>query len=157
MPDQYLSQIGINAPVALFIAPEYCATLWHGSPYDRAAVAWRADKFGYRANSGGNSAEQKRASEISRQVHHWHGRALNRKRLLCSESQKQKSEAHEAKVRLDHARAMNLEIDTAARQVMEAPIPGKYRISFEDLTKACSTAIALLAGEKQRAAGADND
>ena len=68
------------------------------------------------------------------------------------ESQKQKAEAHEAKVRLDNARAMNLEIDTAARQVMEAPIPGNYRISFEELTKACSTAIALLVGEKQRAA-----
>jgi hypothetical protein len=39
---------------------------------------------------------------------------------------------------------------------MEAPIPGNYRISFEELTQACSTAISLLVGEKQRAAEAGN-
>ena len=72
------------------------------------------------------------------------------------ESQKQKAEAHEAKVRLDNARAMNLEIDTAARQVMEAPIPGNFRISFEELTHACSTAISLTVTQKQQAAEANN-
>jgi hypothetical protein len=88
------------------------------------------------------------------------------------ESQKQKTAALEAQVRLAHARATNLEIDSAARQVieaqtaqrvpphntgiraamsgpfctcpLEAPLSGNFHISLEDLTKACSTAIGLL-------------
>jgi hypothetical protein len=75
----------------------------------------------------------------------------SRKEEIGFESQKREIEAHEANVRLANARAMNLEIDTAARQVMEAAIPGNFRISFEELTKACTTSIALLVGEKQRA------
>jgi hypothetical protein len=51
---------------------------------------------------------------------------------------------------------MNLEIDIAARQVMETPVPAKFHISFEELTKACRTAISLLAGEKHSEMGAAN-
>jgi hypothetical protein len=65
------------------------------------------------------------------------------------ESQKRQQEAHEARVRLTHAKAQNLEIDTACRQVMEAPIPGNTKIGFEQLTHACSTAIATMVYENQ--------
>jgi hypothetical protein len=82
-------------------------------------------------------------------------RKTKQKEEIGFESQKRKAESHQAKVRLDNARALNLEIDTAARQVMEAPVPGNFRISFEELTKACSTAISLLVGEKHRQMEAD--
>jgi hypothetical protein len=72
-----------------------------------------------------------------------------RKDEIGFESQKQRQESHEARVRLTHARACNLEIDTAARQVMEAPLPGNTRIPFEELTKACSIAIATVVYENQ--------
>jgi hypothetical protein len=50
---------------------------------------------------------------------------------------------------------VNLEIDAACRKVMEAPIPGTTTIPFEDLAKACSTAIAnLVYQSQQKAAGA---
>jgi len=59
------------------------------------------------------------------------------------ESQKRAQEAHEAKIRLAHAKAGQLEVDSACRQVMEAPLPGKTKLSFAQLTAACSEAIAL--------------
>jgi hypothetical protein len=72
------------------------------------------------------------------------------------ESQKRQRESHEARVRLAHARSVNLEIDAACRKVMEAPIPGNTTIPFEDLAKACSTAIANLVYQNQhQAAGAE--
>jgi hypothetical protein len=71
------------------------------------------------------------------------------------ESQKRQKESHEARVRLAHARSVNLEIDAACRKVMEAPIPGTTTIPFEDLAKACSTSIAnLVYQNQQKAAGA---
>jgi hypothetical protein len=71
------------------------------------------------------------------------------------ESQKRRLESHEARVRLAHARSVNLEIDAACRKVMEAPIPGNTTIPFADLAKACSTAIAnLVYQNQQNAAGA---
>lgn len=70
------------------------------------------------------------------------------------ESQNQKQEAHEAKVRLTHARAQNLEIDTACRQAMEVPLPGNYRISFEQIAHACSIAISSLVSQQQAQAQA---
>jgi hypothetical protein len=63
------------------------------------------------------------------------------------ESQKRQQEAHAARVRLAHAKAQNLEIDTACRQAMEVPIPGNTKIGFEQLTHACSTAIQTLVNE----------
>jgi len=58
-------------------------------------------------------------------------------------------ESQTAKTRLANARAQNLEIDTACRQTMEAPLPGNYRISFEQIAKACSTAISILVSQQQ--------
>ena len=60
------------------------------------------------------------------------------------ERQNQKAENLEARTRLAHAKAQTIEINSACRQVMDAPIPGTHKLSFEDLTKACSEAIADL-------------
>jgi hypothetical protein len=70
------------------------------------------------------------------------------------ESQKRRQESHEARVRLAHARSVNLEIDAACRKVMEVPLPGNTTIAFEDLAKACSTAIANLVYKNQHTAAA---
>ncbi len=67
-----------------------------------------------------------------------------RKEQIGFESQKCQNEALEAKTRLDHARALTLEVDANCRQVMEAPIPGTHNIPFELITKACSEAISTL-------------
>jgi hypothetical protein len=99
------------------------------------------------------------------------------------ESQKRKAEAHEAKVSFANSRASNLGVDTArnfmeaqgvqratprkagTRAAMmcpfcacliEAPVPGSFRISFEERTKACSTAISLLVGEIHGGTEGDN-
>jgi hypothetical protein len=79
------------------------------------------------------------------------------KQNIGFESQKCKNEALEAKTRLNHARALTLEVDANCRQVMEAPIPGTHNIPFEAIAKACAEAIAVLAtGERQHAAGHQN-
>jgi hypothetical protein len=70
------------------------------------------------------------------------------------ESQKRQQESHEAKVRLTHASAQRIEIDTACRQVMEAPLPGNYRISLEEIAKACGLAIEKIVHSHQMAAAA---
>jgi hypothetical protein len=76
------------------------------------------------------------------------------KREIGFESQTRKQEAHQAQVRLAHARALNLEVEAACRKVMEAPIPGNTTIPFEDLAKACSNAIAAVVLQKEHAAAA---
>jgi len=58
-------------------------------------------------------------------------------------------ESQEAKTRLTNAKAESLEIETACRQAMEVPLPGNYRISFEQIAKACSTAISILVSQQQ--------
>jgi hypothetical protein len=58
-------------------------------------------------------------------------------------------ESQNAKTRLTHARAENLEIDTACRKVMEVPLPGNYRISFEQIAHACSIGISALVTQHQ--------
>jgi len=58
-------------------------------------------------------------------------------------------ESQIAKTRLTNARAEAVEVDTACQKVMEAPLPGNYRISFEQIAKACSTAISILVSEQQ--------
>jgi hypothetical protein len=78
-----------------------------------------------------------------------HLQKQRQKEAIGFESQKRQQEAHEARLRLTHAKAQNLEIDTACRQVMEAPIPGNTKIGFEQLTHACSTAIATVVYENQ--------
>jgi hypothetical protein len=65
------------------------------------------------------------------------------------ESQKRRQESHEAQVRLANARARNLEIDTDCRQTMEVPIPGATHLGFEELTKACASAISTLVYQNQ--------
>jgi hypothetical protein len=64
-------------------------------------------------------------------------------------SQTRQQEAHEARVRLQHATAQRIETDTECRQAMEAPIPGTTRIGFEELTKACANAIAAVVYQNQ--------
>jgi hypothetical protein len=73
------------------------------------------------------------------------------------ESQKAQNEALEAKTRLNHARALTLEVDANCRQVMEAPLPGTHNIPFAAIAKACAEAIAVLASsDRQQAAGHQN-
>jgi hypothetical protein len=72
-----------------------------------------------------------------------------RKEQIGFESQNRQQEAHDARTRLTHARAQNLEIDTACRQTMEAPLPGNTRLSFEVLAKACSVGIATAVYQNQ--------
>lgn len=72
-----------------------------------------------------------------------------RKQEIGFESQNRQQEAHQARIRLAHAKARNLEIDTACRQVMEAPIPGNTKLSFEELAHACSTGIATVVYQNQ--------
>ena len=72
-----------------------------------------------------------------------------RKEQVGFESQTRIQEAHEARVRLSHARALTLEVDANCRQVMEAPIPGTTNIPFEVLTKACADAIGRVVFESQ--------
>jgi hypothetical protein len=61
-------------------------------------------------------------------------------------------ESQEAKTRLTNAKAESLEIETACRQAMEAPLPGNYRISFEQIAQACSIAISSLVAQHQQQA-----
>jgi len=61
-------------------------------------------------------------------------------------------ESQEAKTRLTNAKAESLEIETACRQAMEAPLPGNYRISFEQIAQACSIAISSLVTQHQEQA-----
>lgn len=81
-------------------------------------------------------------------------RKEKRQEEIGFESQNRKQETHAACLRLTHARAQNLEIDTACRQVMEVPIPGHERISFAELTKACTSGISTLLYTKQLQAAA---
>jgi hypothetical protein len=75
------------------------------------------------------------------------------KELLSLQKERAKEqigfESQNAKTRLNNARAENLEIDTICRKVMEVPLPGNYRISFDQLAHACSTAIASLVAQHQ--------
>ncbi len=61
-------------------------------------------------------------------------------------------ESQNAKTRLTNAKAESLEIETACRQAMEAPLPGNYRISFEQIAQACSIAISSLVAQHQQQA-----
>jgi len=76
------------------------------------------------------------------------------KELISLQKERRKEEigfeSQNAKTRLNNARAEALEVDTACQKVMEAPLPGNYRISFEQIAKACSTAISILVSEQQQ-------
>jgi hypothetical protein len=76
-------------------------------------------------------------------------RKQKRQEEIGFESQTHRQESQEARLRLLHARASSIEIDTAARQIMEAPLPGNTRLSFEELTKACSVAISNVVYQNQ--------
>jgi hypothetical protein len=72
-----------------------------------------------------------------------------RKQQIGFESQEQEAaqetrrqEKHEAQVRLAHAKAMHLEIDSDIRQTIEAPLPGNMRMPFDTLKKVFSSAVA---------------
>jgi hypothetical protein len=51
-------------------------------------------------------------------------------------------------------KAQSAEIDTACCQVTEAPFPGNYPISFEEMAKACGLVIAI--AHKHQMAGASS-
>jgi hypothetical protein len=53
-------------------------------------------------------------------------------------------EAHQAKMRLTHARAQQQEIDSDIRQTIEAPLPGNMRIPFDTMKEVFSTAVREL-------------
>jgi hypothetical protein len=57
-------------------------------------------------------------------------------------------ESQNAKTRLANAKAEAIEIETICRKVMEAPLPGTCRISFEQLAHACSKAISSLVAQQ---------
>ena len=61
-------------------------------------------------------------------------RAEKRKAEIGFESQKQKKELTESRIRLANAKANLVELDSDIRQTCEAPIPGHARIPFEDLS-----------------------
>ena len=70
------------------------------------------------------------------------------------ESQKAKNEALEARARLQHAKAEELEIDTLCKKCLDVPpLPGNSRIGFEQIAQACSKAIALLAMQERQNLG----
>ena len=72
-----------------------------------------------------------------------------RKQQIGFESQTRVQEAHEARIRLAHAKAETLEVDALCRQTIEAPMPGVTKIPLKDIMQACSTAIASLAHAEQ--------
>ena len=89
-------------------------------------------------------------------------RASRRKEEIGFESQKRqeaaetrKMEAHEAQIRLTNARAKRLEVDSAIRQTIQAPLPGHMRIPFEELGgmfRAAINDVNQKLAEKQAAA-----
>jgi hypothetical protein len=65
-----------------------------------------------------------------------------------------RQEKHEAQVRLAHAKAMHLEIDSDIRQTIEAPLPGNMRMPFDTLKKVFSSAVAQVNRELKAAEAA---
>jgi hypothetical protein len=79
-------------------------------------------------------------------------RAEARRKEIGFESQKQKEadqarkqEAHEARIRLTHARAADLELDSEIRGAIQAPLPGHVQIPFEQLKSVLSIALSDVA------------
>jgi hypothetical protein len=66
----------------------------------------------------------------------------SQKRQQAEEVRRQ--EAHQAKMRLTHARAQQQEIDSDIRQTIEAPLPGNMRIPFDAMKEVFSTAVREL-------------
>ena len=64
-----------------------------------------------------------------------------RKQQIGFESQQQKQEMHQAKLRLVNTQADHLEIDNDIRQTIEAPLPGHMRVPFDTLKKVFSSAV----------------
>gem|GEM_PF-2166238 len=71
------------------------------------------------------------------------------KEQIGFESQTQVQEAHEARIRLAHAKALNMEVNATCRQTIEAPLPGLTKIPLKEIIDACRTAIATLAYDEQ--------
>jgi len=76
-------------------------------------------------------------------------RAARRKEEIGFESQKRqeaaetrKIEAHAARLRVTNARAKRIEVDSAIRQTVQAPLPGHMRIPFEELGGMFRAAVA---------------
>ena len=71
------------------------------------------------------------------------------------ERQNTKEEAHQARIRLQHAKAESIETDTCCKKVMGVPIPGIENVPFKELAEACSLAITgLVYGKNRRNAAA---
>jgi hypothetical protein len=93
--------------------------------------------------------EKKLALYLRYQSTHERSYYKAQKELQNLQKESRKQEAEEAKTRLTNAKADQVEVDTACRQVMEVPMPGTTTIGFEQLTKACSEAIATLVHQNQ--------
>jgi hypothetical protein len=90
-----------------------------------------------------NLRKQKRAEEIGFE---------SQKGKEADEVRKQ--EAHEARVRLTNARAVDAEIENEARLSMEAPLPGHSRIAYSDIHDACAAALRTIIQEQNSKAAA---
>jgi hypothetical protein len=82
-------------------------------------------------------------------------KAERRKEQIGFERQKQaeaeqvrKDEAHEAKIKLATAKSNAIEIDTAIKTLIQAPLPGHTTFDLNDFKTAVSIAIRQLASEK---------
>jgi len=78
-----------------------------------------------------------------------HLQKQKQKEQIGFESQTQVQKAHEARIRIAHAKALNMEINATCRQAIEAPLPGLTKIPLKEIMQACSTAIASLAYQQQ--------
>jgi hypothetical protein len=74
-------------------------------------------------------------------------RKEKRQEEIGFESQKQKAELHEAKVRLLHARSQHIETDSDIHQTIDAPIPGNLRIPFDVMKQVLSHAVRQVASQ----------
>ena len=78
--------------------------------------------------------------------------AARRKQDLGFESQKREQESHEARVRLAHARAATLELETECKRMMSAPLPGFTEIPFDRVKEIVEHGFQHAAREMQAAA-----
>ncbi|MBV8552677.1 MAG: hypothetical protein JOY54_15375 [Acidobacteriaceae bacterium] len=75
-------------------------------------------------------------------------RAERRKEQIGSESQEQKKDLQDARVRLANARAAHLELDTDIRSTIEARLPGHEAIPFNELKPVLSLALEEVFGTR---------
>ncbi|MBV8552045.1 MAG: hypothetical protein JOY54_12155 [Acidobacteriaceae bacterium] len=75
-------------------------------------------------------------------------RAERRKEQIGFESQEQKKELHEARVRLANARAAHLELNTDIRSTIEARLPAHEAIPFKEVKTVLKVALEEVFGDR---------